>query len=203
MVGTGNWKGVDKMKILSMIVMVLLINVFAQAEELTLTWGSLWQRADSATLDSLRTVCEERGHIPGMTGFSTMMSGVPRYVDLEDCTLEIFYDPNYTTYTCQRCGDLFSVPNMTEPCTTVVWHTSEVADIVYQEEQSWEDLRYSMYSDTDSSWVSPMVHFIAGPVDVNCSTGEVVIAEGADISSASVKFWRSLEAAYPHLFGEE
>lgn len=70
----------------------------------------------------------------------------------------------------------------------------------FYEEQAWEDLRYSM--EIDSGWFSPIVHFIAGPVDINCSTGEVVIAEGADISSASIKFWRSLEAAYPYLFDE-
>ena len=81
--------------------------------------------------------------------------------------------------------------------------TRVLADTIYHEEQSWEDLRYSMYCDADSGWISPIVHFIAGPVDINCSTGEVVIAEGADLSSASVKFWRSLEAAYPYLFGEK
>lgn len=87
--------------------------------------------------------------------------------------------------------------------TVLLAGLSDEADAVQHEEQSWEDLRYSMYCDADSNWVSDEVHFIAGPVDVNCSTGEVVIAEGADISAASVKFWRSLEDAYPRLFGEE
>ena len=76
-------------------------------------------------------------------------------------------------------------------------------DTVFYNEQGWEDLRYSMYCNSDSICFSPIVHFIAGPVDINCSTGEVVIAEGADISSASIKFWRALETAYPYLFGEE
>lgn len=75
---------------------------------------------------------------------------------------------------------------------------STVVDTIFHEEQRWEDLRYSM--EYDSCYFSPIVHFIAGPVDIDCSTGEVVIAEGADISSASIKFWRSLEAAYPYLF---
>ena len=71
----------------------------------------------------------------------------------------------------------------------------------WHEEQNWEDLSYSMIFDaSDSAWFDPIVHFIAGPVDIDCSTGEVVIAEGADISSASIKFWRSLEDAYPYLF---
>lgn len=75
---------------------------------------------------------------------------------------------------------------------------STVVDTIFHEEQAWEDLRYSM--EADSSYISPIVHFIAGPVDIDCSTGEVVIAEGASISAASIKFWRSLEAAYPYLF---
>lgn len=79
--------------------------------------------------------------------------------------------------------------------------TEVFVDTVWHEEQSWEDQSYSMFCAADSLWSFDIpVHFIAGPVDINCSTGEVVIAEGADISSASVKFWRSLEAAYPYLF---
>ena len=77
-------------------------------------------------------------------------------------------------------------------------------DTVFYNEQGWEDLRYSMYCASDSLWTFDIpAHLIAGPVDINCSTGEVVIAEGADISSASIKFWRALETAYPYLFGEE
>lgn len=76
-------------------------------------------------------------------------------------------------------------------------------DSLWYEKISWEDLDYSMYSISDSFTFTGTAHFIAGPVTVNCSTGEVEIAEGADISSASIKFWRSLEAAYPYLFEGE
>ena len=80
--------------------------------------------------------------------------------------------------------------------------TESIAGTIFNEEQNWENLRYSIYCDADSIWFSSIVHLIAGPVDINCSTGEVVIAEGADISSASIKFWRSLEDVYPYLFTE-
>jgi len=87
-------------------------------------------------------------------------------------------------------------------CLAIVVNTKgRVADsveagIVFHDEQSWEDIGYSM--GVDSGWVS--THLIAGPVDIDCSTGEVIIEEGVSISAASIKFWRSLETVYPYLF---
>ena len=41
----------------------------------------------------------------------------------------------------------------------------------------------------------------AGPVTIDCSTGEVTIEEGINMNAASIKFWRTLERSYPYLFG--
>jgi len=50
------------------------------------------------------------------------------------------------------------------------------------------------------SWATAMT---AGPVTIDCETGEVTIREGVTMTEASREFWKAVAKAYPEMFKDK
>ena len=71
------------------------------------------------------SVCMERGHIKSGVVSRTLMCDRTWIVDYEDSTVQYYYNSNYDTYRCSRCGKTFTEPVMTDTIRTVIWRREE------------------------------------------------------------------------------
>lgn len=81
--------------------------------------GSICYSQDD--VDSSNVLCKERGHIKSDYMSVTLMYCPPRFVDLPDRTIIVYYDQNEATYFCLRCGKKISEPVQAKPDTVIVW----------------------------------------------------------------------------------
>ena len=80
-----------------------------------------YMEIDSVSKDSLKQICEQRGHIEAEVCSVTLMYCTPKFVDLPDRTLKIVFDQNIKEYICPRCGQTIRKPVMEKPDTTIIW----------------------------------------------------------------------------------
>ena len=96
--------------------------------------GSVLLNIKSVCTDS---ICAERGHISGMVVSQTLMCPITWIVDYEDSTIQYYYNSNYRSYRCTRCGEEITEPVMTDTIRTVIWRRHSV---------------YRLYGGRDTSW---------------------------------------------------
>jgi DNA-directed RNA polymerase subunit N (RpoN/RPB10) len=86
-------------KLLIFLLLTLSVSVVAQVNSLEI---------EGNKTDSINKICKERGHVHGDVGMSTLLYCPPYVIDEKEYTIMVYPGCNYTTYTCQRCGQSIS-----------------------------------------------------------------------------------------------
>jgi hypothetical protein len=67
------------------------------------------------------SICAERGHIQSGIVSQTLMCPIIWNIDYEDSTVQYYYNPNYRSFQCSRCGKEITEPVMIDTMRTVIW----------------------------------------------------------------------------------
>ena len=105
-------------------VIIIFCSFFYSQSDRDSLWVNIIIDTNYVELDSVGVICDKRGHI--LTSYGLTAMHIHYYhVDLPDCTLVIYKNPNTKMGYCSRCSELVSEPAQTKPDTTVIWRRKD------------------------------------------------------------------------------